>query len=67
MKKLNKTQINIMIARAEQSIVDLTIIKEHLDAGDIEAVKHFTEHWLATYATHISSLKQSAVYHGITL
>jgi hypothetical protein len=67
MAKLNKTQINIMIARAEQGIIDLTVIKQHLDAGNIEAVKHYTEHWLKSYTTNIEQLKNTAVYHGITL
>ncbi len=67
MQKLNKTKINIMLASAKQGITDLTIIKQHLDAGNIEAAKHFTEHWLKSYAENVEQLKNTATYYGITL
>jgi len=67
MQKLNKTQINILIARAETGITDLTVIKEHLDAGNIEAAKHFTEHWIKSYTENIRTLKNTASYLNITL
>jgi hypothetical protein len=67
MQKLNKTQINILIARAETGITDLTVIKQHLDAGNVDAAKHFAEHWIKSYTENIQQLKNTATFLNITL
>lgn len=67
MKQLNKTQINILIARAETSVTDLSVIKEHLDAGNVDAAKEFADNWIKLYTVQISQLKQTANFLNITL
>ena len=63
MAKLTKTELKVRMVVAHAGIADMTVAKQHLDNGDIEALEKFVNGWLGVYTEqfekYIAELEQA--------